>query len=125
MEKKELKHVISRFEDVIKSCCLTNEEAMQAVMCLWLEVVGRTKGSLPMHDKKIWIKRTEPEITEENYRYLERHPEKSHRFTKLLIYYDKPVSRDQGGRIMTEAPSYMFPQIQPGEMVEFVYRCRV
>lgn len=74
---------------------------------------------------KLWIKRTEADIPDDVYEsVVERHPENRIVYTKLYVFYDKPV--DVAGlkpvdvaRLMCEVPNYMFPEIKEGECVEF------
>ncbi len=73
--------------------------------------------------KSIWIARTKPEVPEDMEHFVERHPEKEKEYTKLLVCYDEPyykgLENTWYSRVMAEAPSYMFPEIEPGECVEF------
>lgn len=66
---------------------------------------------------KLWIKRTEADIPDDVYEsVVERHPENRIVYTKLYVFYDKPVDV---ARLMCEVPNYMFPEIKEGECVEF------
>ena len=66
---------------------------------------------------KLWIKRTEADIPAEVYESIvERHPEDMIVYTKLYVFYDKPIGE---ARLICEVPNYMFPEIKEGECVEF------
>ena len=65
---------------------------------------------------KLWIGRTEADIPDDVYESVERHPENRIVYTKLQVFYDKPVGI---AREMCEVPNYMFPEIGEGECVEF------
>ena len=66
---------------------------------------------------KLWIERTEADIPDDVYEsVVERHPENRIVYTKLYVFYDKPVG---SARLMCEVPNYMFPEIKEGECVEF------
>ena len=66
---------------------------------------------------KLWIERTEADIPDDVYEsVVERHPENRIVYTKLYVFYDKPVC---SARLMCEVPNYMFPEIKEGECVEF------
>ena len=78
--------------------------------------------------KSVWIARTNAVIPEEMEHFIERHPEEEIGFTKLLVLYEKPwefkphvdgYGKFIGARIMCEAPGYMYPEIKPGQVVEF------
>lgn len=66
---------------------------------------------------KLWIVRTEADIPDDVYEsVVERHPESRIFYTKLYIFYDKPVDF---ARLICEVPNYMFPEIKEGECAEF------
>ena len=66
---------------------------------------------------KLWIRRTEAIIPDDVYEsVVERHPENRIVYTKLYVFYDKPID---SARIVCEAPNYMFPEIREGECIEF------
>lgn len=78
----------------------------------------------------IWIARDGAHTDDEEFdleHFLERHPEKEREFGALHLFYDKPTynrpsfkhGRWEGGRVGTEIPSYMFPNIECGECLEF------
>lgn len=79
---------------------------------------------------KLWVGRTNVRFAEDfddridQMNYLERHPEKEWMFTKLLVLYDKPSKihfiEELDARIACEIPNYMFPEIEPGECIEFI-----
>ena len=70
---------------------------------------------------KLWIYRTETPgylpIADEHF--IERCPDKAFVYTKLFMCYDKPCDILCSTTRKTELPKYMFPEIQPGELVEF------
>lgn len=73
---------------------------------------------------KIWIARDNSIIPDDKVHYIERHPEDEIYYTKLNIFYDKPIwqgNRWTCAREMTEnkVKNYMFPEIKCGECVEF------
>ena len=69
---------------------------------------------------KLWLSRTDVEITPDNEHYLERHPEDWWVYTKLYIYYD---NLNYGpSRKMCEVPKYMFQEIKPNQTVEFTHK---
>lgn len=76
---------------------------------------------------KIWIARDLARFNDPDFNlwnYLERHPEKEYSFGDLHLFYDKPTF-EQGegmwrcGRIASDIPSYMFPNIHCGECMTF------
>ena len=75
------------------------------------------------NDMKIWIARDEAVVPEDMGHYIERHPEEKIRYSKLHIFYDKPIwcgFSIWGGARQFEISNYMFPEIQCGECVEFI-----
>ena len=78
--------------------------------------------------KSIWMGRSDAVIPEDMVHFVERHPEAALNYTKLVIFYDKPLEFQHrqngygkfvGARVMCEVPNYMFPEIHSGEFVEF------
>lgn len=69
---------------------------------------------------KLYLCRTlqDREISVEDQNFLEVHPEKAYLFTKLYICYEKPVDFSCETARKIELPSYMYPEIQPGQFVE-------
>lgn len=71
---------------------------------------------------KIWIARDNAIVPEDMEHYIERHPEDEIRYSKLNIFYDKPIwCGNHWGcvREMCEVENYMFPEIKMGECIEF------
>ena len=71
---------------------------------------------------KLWIARDNPIIPEDMEHYIEKHPENEIQYTKLHVFYDKPVwenGRWCNAREMNEVKNYMFSEIKSGECVEF------
>lgn len=70
---------------------------------------------------KIWIYRTEADIPSDVYEsVIWRHPEDAIHYTKLIVFYDKPQTKNPlASRTMCEVPNYMYPEIKEGECCEF------
>lgn len=71
---------------------------------------------------KLWIARDKAVIPVDMQHYIERHPEGEIKYAKLHIFYDKPIWRDgywECSRELCEVKNYMFPEIKPGECIEF------
>ena len=72
---------------------------------------------------KLWIARTEANISDDIYEHVYCEDSARLHFTKLYVLYDKPsgnwndLSRDV--RKMCEIPNYMFPEIKERECMEF------
>lgn len=80
----------------------------------------------------LWIARDDSVIPDDMEHYIEMHPEEEIRFAKLHIFYDTPILEYnydwyngkpryswKNARIMTEVPSYMFPEIKMQTCVKF------
>ncbi len=84
--------------------------------------IDDTSYSLKSKIMKLWIGRDNPIIPEDMEHYIERHPEDEIRYAKLHIFYDKPIWSNgcwRYSREMCEVSNYMFPEIKPGECIEF------
>ena len=71
---------------------------------------------------KFWIARDNPIIPEDMEHFVEEYPEKAIIYTKLHIFYDKPIWNGESwecARKMCKIENYMFPEIKCGECIEF------
>ena len=71
---------------------------------------------------KLWIARDNSVVPEDMKHFIERHPEKEIEYADLNVFYDEPIW-DNGSwgcaRRTGKSNNYMFPEIKPGQCVEF------